>query len=341
MLVGTQCQSKNNMRKAQFVLGGGEARRCRICYLIEGDANKRVVHGGNVGRRSWDQTVQDVEEAIATLPKLGFSVMRSSSCMSSIVKLAEVASEVSWQYHNGSIDCLYTYDEFIRLWNACDGSKGDPPTLAEHQDPAPLVLDNDAFSRARISSTPPNKKNTKTNSGAAAVAAEEINEAGNSAELNKLSIAELKALCKERFEKATGTKTDLIAILSRPRKPELIITRMRHGQYVPKIPSSNAALMVALLLHCRPGSEGLTKESLMLYAEETGISKEPMTGAGGYYDGWSGMKKLTSGDPALVNDAKRRYSLTTKPTGLAGIDVANALHLLAHYEGLCRCGKLI
>lgn len=219
------------MRKAQFVLGGGEARRCRICYLIEGDANKRVVHGGNVGRRSWDQvrsslftttcysdglqrgkliirnllyffkTVQDVEEAIGTLPKLGFSVMRSSSCMSSIVKLAEVASEISWLYNNGSIDCLYTYDEFIRLWNACDGSKGDPPTLAEHKFPAPLVLDNDAFSQARISSTPPNKKSTKKNSPA--LAAEDINESGNSGELNKLSIAELKALCKERFEKAT------------------------------------------------------------------------------------------------------------------------------------------
>jgi len=79
----------------------------------------------------------------------------------------------------------------------------------------------------------------------------------------------------------------------------------------------------------------------MLYAEETGISKEPMTGvSGSYYDGWAGMKKLTSGDPALVNDTKRRYRLTTKPTRLAGVDVAEALHLVAHHEGLCKCGKL-
>ena len=43
------------MHKALCVLGGGEARRGHICYLIEGDASRRTVHGGNVGRRSWDQ----------------------------------------------------------------------------------------------------------------------------------------------------------------------------------------------------------------------------------------------------------------------------------------------
>jgi hypothetical protein len=43
------------MRKALYILGGGEARRGHICYLIEGDASRRTVHGGNVGRRSWDQ----------------------------------------------------------------------------------------------------------------------------------------------------------------------------------------------------------------------------------------------------------------------------------------------
>jgi len=45
---------QRNMRKAQFVLGKGEQRRCQICYIIEGEAGKRVVHGGVVARTSWD-----------------------------------------------------------------------------------------------------------------------------------------------------------------------------------------------------------------------------------------------------------------------------------------------
>ena len=48
-------RQQRSMRKAQYVLGGGAARRCQICYLIEGDPSRRVVHGGNVGRVSWNQ----------------------------------------------------------------------------------------------------------------------------------------------------------------------------------------------------------------------------------------------------------------------------------------------
>ena len=51
----------------------------------------------------------------------------------------------------------------------------------------------------------------------------------------------------------------------------------------------------------------------MVLAEETGISKESMSGNGGFYDGWSGMKQLQEGDPALVRREKgHRYSLTTQ-----------------------------
>ena len=46
-------RQQHSMRKAQFVLGGGEARRCQMCYLIEGDASMRIVHGGFIGRRAW------------------------------------------------------------------------------------------------------------------------------------------------------------------------------------------------------------------------------------------------------------------------------------------------
>ncbi len=38
-------RQQRNMRKAQYVLGDGHARKCQICYIIEGDPNKRKVHG--------------------------------------------------------------------------------------------------------------------------------------------------------------------------------------------------------------------------------------------------------------------------------------------------------
>ena len=94
-------RQQRSMRKAQYVLGGGEARKCQICYIIEGDANKRKVHGGNVGRRSWFQSVEDVENAIESLPSLGFSVMRSKGHLDTIGILAKVAADVSWKVNNG------------------------------------------------------------------------------------------------------------------------------------------------------------------------------------------------------------------------------------------------
>lgn len=94
-------RQQRSMRKAQFVLGGGEARRCQICYIVEGDANKKKVHGGNVGRRSWFQSVEDVENAIESLPSLGFSVMRSKGKLDTIGILAKVAADVSWKAKNG------------------------------------------------------------------------------------------------------------------------------------------------------------------------------------------------------------------------------------------------
>lgn len=76
----------------------------------------------------------------------------------------------------------------------------------------------------------------------------------------------------------------------------------------------------------------------MMRAQETGIqdmSRPP----GSYYDGFSGIKELISGDPPLVNHSKKRYTLTTRPTGSAGIDVARALHIHAHRRQFCRCGR--
>ena len=115
---------------------------------------------------------------------------------------------------------------------------------------------------------------------------------------------------------------------------------------MPKVPSSNAALMVALLLHHVPGTPGMAKERLMVLAEETGVSKESsehprtiylvanvfrsshvsvllspsiaVSGDGGFYDGWSGIKQLQEGDPALVRKEKVRR---TPPSAFAFLTV--------------------
>lgn len=243
----------------------------------------------------------------------------------------------------GVIDVLLTYQQFLRRVNALSDDKGNPPTSDEHKNPAPPVIttnpnaqsaSSDANEEAPAAASAHQNNKSHQNAGQNS---EENSEA--MAELNKLSIQALKERCKERGEKISGKKPELIARLLQPRKPEILILRMRRNLYVPKVPSSNAALMIALLLHHVPGTQGLTKERLMVLAEENGVSKESMSGDGGFYDGWSGMKQLLEGDPALVRREKgHRYSLTTQPAESAGVAVATALHIVAHREGLCTCG---
>jgi len=320
------------MRKAQFVLGG-PSRRCQICYLIEGDASRRTVHGGKVGRTSWNQSLEDVENAIEQLASYGFGVMKTKSQMHSMAILSKVAKDVAWKFHNGSIDVLYTYEEFLKQVKNCDEREGDPQREPDKkQGPAAPVF---AYTERRTSPQTMNHDD-KINQ-------EYVGEKGSVQQetLAKKSIADLKKMCKEREEKCSGTKQELIRRLLMPRKSEILISRKRRQQYVPKVPSCNAALLIGLLLNHRPGAVGLTKESLMMYAEETGVSKESMGGNGGFYDGWAGMKDLVTGDPALVVVRKKMYSLTTNPTGSAGVDVAKALHSLAHRQDInvCNCGK--
>lgn len=313
------------MRMAQYVLGGGDSRKCQICYLIEGDVTRKTVHGGNVGRRSWDQSAADVHNAIAQLPRLGFSIMTSRSIMGSMRILSKIASDVSWKSKNNSIDCSLTYDDFLRRMKHCDPLKGDAPTSREHQNPAPPIVTPQLYlpeqtlegTATALSPTPfvAEHDNNNGDGDDDDIPLPQEEEGGNNLtnhpnnnteeniqhnpefqQLKKRSMAELKQMCKERDEKQSGTKTELIRRLLQPRKPEILIVRARRGQYVPKVPSCNAALMVALLLNQEPGGSnigkegGLTKENLMLLAEETGVSKDPMDGNGGFYDGWSGMR---------------------------------------------------
>jgi hypothetical protein len=106
-------------------------------------------------------------------------------------------------------------------------------------------------------------------------------------------------------------------------------------------------VQVALLLNHTPGEPGMEKAMLMTLADQTGISKDSMGGRGGFYDGWSSVKELLTGDPALMQGPKRLYSLTTQPPGQSGRDVAKALHQLAHCPqrmgdkaATCKCGAM-
>ena len=327
-------RQQRNMRKAQYVLGGPD-RKCHICYLIEGDVDKAIVHGGYVGRAAHRIKPEDIRNAIAKLPKLGFSVIESKTNYGSLDKIKQIAKDFLWRANNGSITCQYTYDEFVQAVKRLSDDKGDPPTDERFQNPAPPI----------VSEVPIPTANATSESNEPQEESEETKKKRE--ELLKLSMKDLKAQAKERAEKQSGSKKELVERLLQPRKPEILISRSRRGQYVPKVPSCNAAILVALHLHHEPGTPELSKEQIMNYAEETGVSKDPMFGKGksGYggwnYDGWSGIKDMTGGDPALMSIVKRKYALTTKPHGEAGVEVAKAIHIVAHRQGICRCGRYV
>ena len=238
------------MRKAQYVLGGGPARRCKISYIIEGEASKRTVHGGNVGRRNWQQTVEDVEQAIAGLGAKGFSVMKSKGHLDTVGLLAKVAEDVSWDHKNGTSDAIFTYQQFLSRVKVLADKIGDPPTDPEHMNPAPPVVrgtdipeaSTTAYEADPFESQPdpfdsrPDSVKVKDddaqpkNPYKKKAASKQSSEAEGSAEyiqLKKLSIAQLKEKCKERDEKVGGKKDELIARLLKPRKPEILIMRAR------------------------------------------------------------------------------------------------------------------
>jgi len=207
-------------------------------------------------------------------------VIESKNKYGSLEKIKRVAKEFLWRANNGSIDCTHTYGKFLDEVKHVSNTKGDPPTDPRHQNPAPPIVDE---------APPPtgthtvNSMNNNPEDSKEAIARQE--------ELMKLSMKDLKDLCKERTDKMSGSKKDLVERLLQQRKPEVLISRARRNQYVPKVPSCNAAILIALHLHHEPGTPTLPKEKIMMYAEECGVNKDPMFGNGkGWYDGWSGIK---------------------------------------------------
>ena len=126
--------------------------------------------------------------------------MKSMSKMGSMNILAEVARDVNWRSKNGSIDCTYTYEDFISAVNRCDDKEGDPPTKEEHMNPAPPVVEGTATA---TQSTVRALESAFTDEPMPARASEEEEEeevtiSEREQELKKLSVATLKQMCKER-----------------------------------------------------------------------------------------------------------------------------------------------
>lgn len=314
-------RQQRGMRKAQFVLGGGEKRNCKICYLIEGSIKKTTIHGGFVGNRAYGKTIQDVENAIASLPRLGFSVLRCNTTEKSLQKLAQVAKEALYQFNSGNMECSHTYNDFVASLECIDEEKGNAPTDPRHQNPnAPDsgFFHEDVLEPTRLVDTMSrmvNQVHPMKNVAPRQVSQRSFQNIDRSTdiehnshlqgdrclqlqertgEFTKMKVAELKQFCKARGEKSSGTKNELIARLLTKPKPEIIIRRLNQNQYVPRIPSCGAALLAALYLHHVPGTPGIEKKRLMSLADETGISKDLMYGnpesRSPYdYDGWSAM----------------------------------------------------
>ena len=218
--------------------------------------------------------------------------MKTKTLMGSMNILSKVVRDVAWLHNNGSIDCVYTYEEFVEQLKNCPPSSGCPPSDPMHMNPAPPI---------DTPGTIPANLDSELNDGINMQESDEPNGTVSPRyqELMKRSLTELRNMCKERDEISGGPKKDLVTRLLKERKPEILITRKRQGEYVPKVPSSNAAILVAMLLHDKE-RHGLTKEKIMQLADESGISKEPMEGNGGWYNGWAGMKVMKTWNHTLT-----------------------------------------
>ena len=115
------------------------------------------------------------------------------------------------------------------------------------------------------------------------------------------------------------------------------------------MPSSNAALLVSLLLFehetiVRGVTTGMSKEELMTKSEALGIRDKAMSAPRNNidprYDGWSGMNPELLGN-SLVFKKKQHFLLTDTPDELiSGRKTALACHAWAHSDNFCRCEDL-
>ena len=171
---------------------------------------------------------------------------------------------------------------------------------------------------------------------------------------------ELRELLRERAEAISGNKSQLIARLRLPRRPQLLIDRVHNNMWVPHDQTCCFALLCVLDMeqnrhdtanNARRNieSESLTfcKDDMMRLAEDSGILEAgtSMFYSGSSmmrYDGWSQVNsKLIQCVPTLLKKLpKARGFQLTSSRVLArhsGRAVARELHRYAHARMFCTC----
>lgn len=336
-------------------------------YIIEGNENKQLVSGGNVGASWYNVDKEKLQAEIENLKSEGFDVLRTTSVENSMFELARWAQKVAAEMKAGTIQARYTYAEF-KMKVAEIPKQTDFSRIAKDHVHQKLLKEaalsqtaayasdievvsetanhlSSRISGAKISppsswssSKPPPKKHK----------AERNSDDGDNDEFFGWTKAALQDECAIAGLPKTGSRTNLVARLKGPCPPKLWLERKRQKQYVPeRHDTGGSALLVALYLHEKemgPDDVGLTQEELTMKAEGLAITKNPFSGGttqtGPYhYTGWANMSKLLSGDPALVNKTKRLYKLT-RSCDIAGYKVAEAMHAWCHQHNNCPCGAI-
>mmetsp|Transcript_23553 Transcript_23553/g.41676 ORF Transcript_23553/g.41676 Transcript_23553/m.41676 type:complete len:181 (+) Transcript_23553:40-582(+) len=165
--------------------------------------------------------------------------------------------------------------------------------------------------------------------------------------LTRMSLKQLKQMCKDRGEPLSGNKKSLVARLLRPALPLVLQSRRKNKLYVPERGSVNSAILVELERRTTTNKTQAcwTKEEILGMAstsEFTTTNVYEKKGGGlswGSYDGWSGASRLRQAEPgdsqpmlARVRGKPVRYGLTP-----LGREIGRAIHKRAHDLGGCRC----
>ena len=335
---GRWADQKRKMRKAQFVLSGGQRHRCKMYYIIEGRVDASNTVGGlYVGKRGDNIKIEAVEDAIASLGNEGFVVLRTDSMQHSVGKGGVeklMREEVVLKMVRGEdLNGLpkMTLSQFKAAYTACDDKAGDAP--AEVVGTGVINVDDDDDDDDDDRDEDENGGNGNDN--------DNDNNNNPIEVLKKLPGPQLKGFCIDRGLVKSGKKDELAARLMTPALPKLLVDRQNVKEaYTPKPIGSTAALCCALLQN---SNEWMAKDPLMNAADALGIrgdkSMFDKLGGGMYnYDGWSGMYKSLIDNQVegnlVMSQSRKKFKLTER-----GVSIARCLHLNAHSTDLCACVK--
>lgn len=361
---------KQRMYVGQYVFG---YENSRMVFIIEGKEEKQQVTGGYIGHRMYDVNIDRVKDEIENLKSEGFEVLRTPSRENTMFELGRWSKRIAEEMRTGVLTAQYTYSQFReevkKIPPGTDFSRLAKYAVARKVEAAAAAASAWKRAHAEIDSnndievlemlTPStDSKKAAAHSSSNASTPSSVKPASSdqkvaskkaktdSDQYEGFTAEQLRRKCVEYGLSKSGKISDMKARLNGPHPPNVYVRRRQAGQYVPKSFNVAAtALLVALYLHEKDAAEGdpgMTKEELYVKAEELDITKNPFSGGttqtGPYlYDGWSSMKPLLTGDPALVILSRKRYKLT-RSSELAGHSFAEAMHKWCHQHNNCPCG---